>query len=79
MFTGVYIDNASQEPLEKYKFDLYDEFDETLIESSGWIQGVSGKNCSHRFKTMLTNNESYKVYFSIITRNGYEGRTSYDF
>ena len=79
LFVGDYIDNASEEPLEKYKFDLYDENGETLIESSDWIQAVSGKNCSHRFKTMLTNNESYRVYFSIVTRNGYETRTYYDF
>nr|DAK07919.1 MAG TPA: Protein of unknown function (DUF1425) [Caudoviricetes sp.] len=79
MFVGDYIDNASEEPLEKYKFDLYDETGKTLIESSDWIQAVSGKNCSHRFKTMLTNNESYRVYFSIVTRNGYETRTYYDF
>lgn len=79
LFVGDYIDNASEEPLEKYKFDLYDEAGEDLIESSNWIQAVHGKNYSYRFKTMLTNNESYKVYFSIITRNGYEGRTSYDF
>lgn len=79
LFIGGYIDNASEEPLEKYKFDLYDEVGKTLIESSDWIQAVSGKNCSHRFKTMLTNNESYRVYFSIVTRNGYETRTYYDF
>lgn len=79
LFIGDYIDNASEEPLEKYKFDLYDEAGEDLIESSNWIQAVSGKNCSHRFKTMLTNNESYRVYFSIVTRNGYETRTYYDF
>lgn len=79
LFVGDYIDNASEEPLEKYKFDLYDETGKTLIESSDWIQAVSGKNCSHRFKTMLTNNESYRVYFSIVTRNGYETRTYYDF
>lgn len=79
LFVGDYIDNASEEPLEKYKFDLYDEAGETLIESSDWIQAVSGKNYSHRFKTMLTNNESYRVYFSIVTRNGYETRTYYDF
>ena len=79
LFVGDYIDNASEEPLEKYKFDLYDETGKTLIESSDWIQAVSGKNCSYRFKTMLTNNESYRVYFSIVTRNGYETRTYYDF
>lgn len=79
LFIGGYSDNNSDEPLEKYKFDLYDETGDTLIESSNWIQGVSGKNYSYRFKTMLTNNESYKVYFSVITRNGYEARTSYDF
>lgn len=79
LFVGDYIDNASEEPLEKYKFDLYDEVGKTLIESSNWIQAVSGKNCSYRFKTMLTNNESYRVYFSIVTRNGYETRTYYDF
>lgn len=79
LFVGDYIDNASEEPLEKYKFDLYDEVGKTLIESSDWIQAVSGKNCSYRFKTMLTNNESYRVYFSIVTRNGYETRTYYDF
>lgn len=79
LFVGDYIDNASEEPLEKYKFDLYDETGKTLIESSDWIQAVSGKNCSYRFKTMLTNNESYRVYFSVVTRNGYETRTYYDF
>lgn len=79
LFVGDYIDNASEEPLEKYKFDLYDEVGKTLIESSDWIQAVSGKNCSYRFKTMLTNNESYRVYFSIVTRNRYETRTYYDF
>lgn len=79
LFVGDYIDNASEEPLEKYRFDLYDETGKTLIESSDWIQAVSGKNCSYRFKTMLTNNESYRVYFSIVTRNGYETRTYYDF
>ena len=79
LFVGDYIDNASEEPLEKYKFDLYDEVGKTLIESSDWIQAVSGKNCSYRFKTMLTNNESYRIYFSIVTRNGYETRTYYDF
>lgn len=79
LFTGGYIDNASDEPLDKYKFDLYDENGETLIESSDWIQATGGKNCSYRFKTMLTNNISYKVYFSIVTRNGYEARASYDF
>ena len=79
LFVGDYIDNAFEEPLEKYKFDLYDETGKTLIESSDWIQAVSGKNCSYRFKTMLTNNESYRVYFSIVTRNGYETRTYYDF
>lgn len=79
LFTGGYIDNASDEPLDKYKFDLYDEDGETLIESSDWIQATGGKNCSYRFKTMLTNNASYKVYFSIVTRNGYEARASYDF
>mgnify|MGYP001090225886 CR=1 FL=1 len=65
--------------MEKYKFDLYDETGTELIESSDWIQAVSGKNNSYRFKTMLTNNESYKVYFSIATRNGYEAKVSYDF
>lgn len=79
LFVGDYIDNASDEPLEKYKFDLYDETGTELIESSDWIQAVSGKNNSYRFKTMLTNNESYKVYFSIATRNGYKAKVSYDF
>lgn len=79
LFVGDYIDNASEEPLEKYKFDLYDETGTELIESSDWIQAVSGKNNSYRFKTMLTNNESYKVYFSIATRNGYKAKVSYDF
>jgi hypothetical protein len=79
LFVGDYIDNASDEPLEKYKFDLYDETGTDLIESSDWIQAVSGKNNSYRFKTMLTNNESYKVYFSIATRNGYKAKVSYDF
>lgn len=79
LFTGGYIDDASDEPLDKYKFDLYDEDGKTLIESSDWIQATSGKNCSYRFKTMLINNASYKVYFFIITRNGYEAHASYDF
>ena len=58
LFTGGYIDDASDEPLDKYKFDLYDEDGKTLIESSDWIQATGGKNCSYRFKTMLINNAS---------------------
>ena len=79
LFIGGYTDDISNEQLDKYKFDLYSENEETLIESSDWVQATSNKNCSYRFKTILTNNSSYRVYFSIVTRNGYESSVYYDF
>ena len=79
LFVGGYTDNVSNEQLDKYKFDLYSENEEDLIESSDWVQATSNKNCSYRFKTILTNNSSYRVYFSIVTRNGYESSVYYDF
>lgn len=79
LFVGGYTDDVSNEQLDKYKFDLYSENEEDLIESSDWVQATSNKNCSYRFKTILTNNSSYRVYFSIVTRNGYESSVYYDF
>lgn len=79
LFVGGYTDDVSNEQLDKYKFDLYSENEENLIESSDWVQATSNKNCSYRFKTILTNNSSYRVYFSIVTRNGYESSVYYDF
>lgn len=82
-FVAGYEDNTPEgktaELLDQYKFDLYDESGETLIESSDWIQHTENTRPIHRFKTVLTNNNSYKVVFSIVTENGYTTSTTYEF
>lgn len=78
LFTGVYsISGNSNEILDKYKFDLYDEED-SFIETSDWIAAVN-QSISYRFKTILTNNANYKVRFTIVTINGYEAYKEYSF
>lgn len=78
LFIGGYEDNGSEEPVDIYRFSLYDNED-NLIEASDWIQAISNKNYSYRFKTMLTNNEKYKVIFFVKTKNGYEASVDYKF
>ena len=80
LFTGRYrIPAENKEMVDKYKFDLYygDDLNE-LLESSGWLQhnGSVDSNDTHRFKTVLTNDENYTVVYSIITINGYEESSS---
>lgn len=78
LFTGQYsISSESKEMVDKYKFDLFDE-EGDLIESSGWLQhnGSIDSNDTYRFNTMLTNNSSYTVIYSVITINGYEKSSS---
>lgn len=75
--SSYYISSINNEPLDKYKFDLYkgDEIDiSNFLESSGWIQYNASQNASisHRFKTVLENREIYTVVYSIRTVNGYE-------
>lgn len=90
LFTGTYSSvTANKEALDKYKFDLYQ--DDILIESSGWLQHNNNKDISnqangnlsidtHRFKYVLTDGETYRVVYSIITVNGYEASaTPYTF
>lgn len=71
------IDSVNNEPLDKYRFDLYvgSEVDDIkLLESSEWIQynAVEKAGISYRFKHVLTNHENYTVVYSIKTINGYE-------
>lgn len=71
------IDSINNEPLDRYKFDLYSgsEIDNVnLLESSGWVQynAVENAGISYRFKHVLTNYENYTVIYSIRTINGYE-------
>lgn len=75
LFLGSYTDNSGSEPLEKFKFDLYQ--DEELIESSDWI--IYTDSCQYRFKQILINEESYQTILTTQTRNGYEDSTTYDF
>lgn len=77
LFIGSYVDETGNEPLEKYKFDLY--YQDELIETSDWITYTSGSSCQHRFKQILTNEQEYTVKFSIQTRNGYEKSIDYNF
>ena len=75
----------NKEAVDKYKFDIYSgrEVDSLyLLESSGWLQHDSVANSvdSHRFKTVLQNDQYYTVIYSIITVNGYEAQAkSYTF
>lgn len=88
-FFGIY-SCITYEPVDKYKFNLYD-YDGGLLETSGWLQynasdnvPISGEetiySCAlqYRFKTVLTNqnNQTYGVNFEIITRNLYEGMSN---
>lgn len=79
LFNGYY--HSEYESLDKYKFDLYagnEIGNDNLIESSGWVQHNSSQNNEdlHRFKTVLTNGETYTVVYSILTVNGYEGQST---
>lgn len=77
LFVGVCnIPEINKELVDKYRFILYngEEADETeIIESSGWLQhnsNVSNRD-EHRFKTVLTNNNTYTLTYEIQTVNGY--------
>ena len=75
------------EPVDQYRFNLYDE-NGNQLETSGWLQydisantQISGESdiysCSfqYRFKKILTNinEQKYQVTFDIKTTNLYEG------
>lgn len=81
LFTGICsFDDQSNEILDKYTFSIYNEDPDSSdveslqpLETTGEIQVTGGETSySHRFKTILTNNELYYVVFSIKTVNGYE-------
>lgn len=67
------ISDASKEVINQYKFDLYDADTLNLIESSGWIQynRSDGGVEKHRFKTVLEEEKTYQVIFTIQTLNNY--------
>ena len=79
---------TDDEIVDKYKFDIYlgektdeafdENYNENLIESSGWLQHKAGIESEsfdiHRFKRPLQNDEEYTVFYSIKTINGYEDR-----
>lgn len=81
LFIGSFnISSASNELLDRYKFDLYEGASKDpnyLLETSGWLQhnGSINNTDTYRFKTVLTNNKSYTVVYSIITINEYEGES----
>lgn len=67
--------SVNHESLDKFKFELYSGTEATaanLIESSDWKQDRGEGTRTHRFKTVLTNGETYTVTYSIRTINGYE-------
>lgn len=81
LFIGICsFDDQSNEILDKYTFSIYNEDPDSSdveslqpLETTGEIQVTGGETSySHRFKTILTNNELYYVVFSIKTINGYE-------
>ena len=68
------------EIVDKFRFSLYqgDSIDtEFLLETSGWKQRNSLTNSldQYRFKTVLTNTETYSVTYEIMTVNGYTATT----
>lgn len=76
-FYGMFsLPNYNKEFVNQYQFTLYTKDDE-LIEQSEWLIHHSVEDTqdtsidSYRFKTILENNKSYKVIYSIITMNNY--------
>jgi hypothetical protein len=80
VFKGMYENNRDASETEaRYKFDLCD-VSGNLIESTGWKTHISSSyidDCV--FSTELQDLESYQVIYSIETKNGYIGQTSYLF
>lgn len=75
------LEEINKEAVDKYKFNLYEGKEveqQSLIESSGWIQHDSNVNSVdvYRFHHILSNNENYTVTYETITVNGYESSAS---
>lgn len=61
-----------KEIVEKYKFNLYNN-EKKLIESSGWkLREQENQYDTHRFKTLLTNQQTYQVSYDILSNNNYQ-------
>ena len=78
IFYGSYYSD-SNEPVNKYRFTLYED-QVGLLEDSGWLQhniendNEENKNAdNHRFNIALTENKNYIVYYEIQTVNYYTG------
>lgn len=73
---------VNKEVVDQYKFDLYNGETEDLIETSDWLQhnsSVDGTD-SFRFKTLLEQNQQYRVIYTIKSLNGFTKSSSpYDF
>jgi hypothetical protein len=74
---------SGNELIDLYKFDLYDE-NEELLESSDWQQhnltldsglvelGYANALDTHIFTTLLEDNKTYKIKYSVKTENLFE-------
>ena len=65
---------VDKEVEESYKFEIFQG--NTLLESSGWLNHVSGEEDAVYFKTLLENQETYQVTYDIRTNNGYQTITN---
>lgn len=76
-FWGTY--RQPKEILDQYKFTI--SSNGKLIEDSGWLQydASVGTLAAHRFKTILSLDQSYTVKFFIKTVNGYEQQADEDY
>jgi hypothetical protein len=77
----VEISPSDKELISYCKFDLYSDNEvneNNLLETTGWIEHSATDNKSgqgfdtHRFKTIMGNNKTYTIVYSIQTNNGYE-------
>ena len=59
---------------ESYKFEIFQG--NTLLESSGWLSHTSGEEDAVYFKTLLENQQTYKITYNVRTNNGYETNSS---
>lgn len=78
--------STSYEPVDKFRFKIYTSSNDLLLDS-GWQQHNASKDNNikgnpvssvdeFRCSTALDNNETYKVIYSVLTKNGYIGESS---
>lgn len=74
-YQGIYRTGTTTEIVYRYKFDLKTN-NEQLLESSGW-QFPAGEEMKFSHRQWLTENEKYKLTFTVTTVNGYEESVTY--